>query len=113
MMKISKEKRMEINKILIGLFLIWVIYSLIKKEGIKNGIIFFLFLALIGGIAGLVQSGYFFGKIGEYIFLFLLILYGIFIYFKCPKELSKSLVGQGVCIKREWNKLIIYIKSFK
>jgi hypothetical protein len=73
--------------------------------GFKKGIIFSIFLVAIGVIIGLVQSGYFFGEIGEYIFLCLLVLYAIFLYSKCPKELAKSLEGQGVCIKKEWKKL--------
>jgi hypothetical protein len=98
--------------IYIGLMILLVIYF-IRRDGFIKGIYFSLFLFLIGTIVGLVQSGYFFGRIGEYIFLFFLILYGAFIYFKCPKELSKSLEGQGRCIKREWNKIIIYVKNFR
>lgn len=80
--------------------------------GLK-GIFFSVFLISVGAIVGLVQSGYFLGKTGEYIFLFLLIMYSVFIYFKCPKEVSKSLEGHVICIKHEWNRLIIYIKNFK
>ncbi|QOG12446.1 hypothetical protein [Arcobacter sp. FWKO B] len=74
--------------------------------GLKKGIIFSILLVSIGVIIGLVQSGYFFGEIGEYIFLCLIILYGVFLYFRCPKELSKSLEGQGVCIKDAFQKFI-------
>lgn len=96
--------------IYIGVMLLLVIYF-IRKDGIIKGIYFSLFLFSMGAIVGLAQSGYFFGRIGEYIFLFFIIIYGAFIYFKCPKELKKSLEGQGICIKREWKRLISFFKG--
>ena len=99
---------MNFYNILIVISLVGLIYY----NGLKQALIFFVVVIIpIGTIAGLVSSGYFYGEVGKYFFLILLVFYGIFLKFKCDKELSKSIEGQGICIKREWKKLVKNIKK--
>jgi hypothetical protein len=61
--------------------------SLLYIHGIKNGIYFFLVFALpVGIFTGLLSEGYFFGDIGRYLFLIIIIPVAIIYNNKKYKE---------------------------
>lgn len=76
-----------------------------------KGVVFFIILITLGAIGGLILNVEFFGQIGKYIFLMIILAYGAFLHFKCGLVLSKSIEGQGVCIKRVFDQLLTKIKS--
>jgi len=67
--------------------------GLIYYYGFKNGILFFMLLALIGIIAGLVSKGYFFGDIGRYVFLIMIMSIAIILYKKKYREYFKNKIN--------------------
>ncbi|MDD3467937.1 MAG: hypothetical protein PHE67_12375 [Campylobacterales bacterium] len=83
---------------------------LIYSRGFKDGIKLFSLYAIIGIVCGLILEVEIFGKAGEYIFLLLTIIYGLFLYYRCGKELSNSVEGQGICIKRALKQFIGKLK---
>lgn len=77
-------------------FVCWALYSLIKEYGYKKGILFLLILSFIGVFIGLVSEGYFFGEIGRYIFLIILIVIAIIVNNKKYKQYFKMKITKLV-----------------
>jgi hypothetical protein len=97
---------MDYIDILVIVFLLGLIYYFRLK-----GIIFFILLIILGVISGLILDVEIFGQLGKYIFLMIVIAYGAFLHFKCGTDLSKSVEGQGICIKRAFSQLVSNIRK--
>ncbi len=59
---------------------------IIYSYGLKKGIIVFIIVMIIGIFMGLLTTGYFFGDIGKYIFLTIIISISIIVYVKKFRE---------------------------
>jgi hypothetical protein len=96
----------------IFLILLLIVFGLnIYSHGPRDGIIITIIYAIIGTISGLIIDVKIFGDMGRYALGFFLFGYGLFLYFRCGKELSNSFEGQGICIKRAFSQLLKKIKS--
>jgi hypothetical protein len=78
------------------------------SDGIQKAFARSMFIIPLGLLVGFVSDS---TPSLKYLFLFFLIAYGTFLYFRCGKELSKSVEGQGICIKRAYNQIVEKIKS--
>jgi hypothetical protein len=70
----------------IDIFGLLCLVGLIYYNGFINGIVFFIFLGLVGIFAGLLSEGYFFGDISRYLFLIIIIPVAIIYNNKKYKE---------------------------
>lgn len=77
---------MEYIDIIKILFIVWVIYYLIKKDGLLNGLLLFGIIFVIGVITSLVADGYFVGDMGRYFFLIILVPIAIIVNVKKYRE---------------------------
>lgn len=96
----------------LGLIVAFIAFAFILyQDGFKGGIKLVSLYAIIGAILGLILDVKIFGDIGRYLLLLFLLIYGAFLYFKCGTDLSKSVEGQGICIKRAFSQLLSNIRK--
>ncbi|MCP4971999.1 MAG: hypothetical protein GY932_15590 [Arcobacter sp.] len=66
------------------IFVIWAVYSIIKDNGFKKGILFFILLISIGAITVLIPQ--YFGDTGKYILTGVVIVLALIVNIKSIKD---------------------------